>query len=138
MAELAKSDEVVAVYEVKMAKYVFETARDLRKRSTVAEDAFWQLVRNRRFLGLKFKRQFPIEFNYEDRKRFFIADFYCYEKKLVVEIDGGIHESQKEYDELRKEIINVLGLRIVRFSDFDILNNLEKVVSGLNAILPYQ
>ena len=118
-----------------MAKYAFETARDLRKRSTVAEDAFWQLVRNRRFLDLKFKRQFPIEFNYEDRKRFFIADFYCHEKKLVVEIDGGIHESQKEYDSLRDKIMVILGLKIIRFSNIEILNNLEKIKMKLEKIL---
>ncbi|MEA2095828.1 MAG: endonuclease domain-containing protein [Candidatus Cloacimonadota bacterium] len=118
-----------------MAKFAFETARDLRKRSTVAEDAFWQIVRNRRFLDLKFKRQFPIEFDYEDRKRFFIADFYCHEKKLVVEIDGGIHESQKEYDELRDEIMNILGLKIIRFSNIEILNNLEKVKVNLTSII---
>jgi len=118
-----------------MAKFAFETARDLRKRSTVGEDAFWQIVRNRRFLSLKFKRQFPIEFNYENRKRFFIADFYCHEKELVVEIDGGIHESQKEYDELRDNIMKILGLKIIRFSNFDVLNNLEKVLYDITSIL---
>ena len=118
-----------------MAKFTFETARELRKRNTVAEDAFWQMIRNRRFLDLKFKRQFPIEFDYEDRKRFFIADFYCHEKKLVVEIDGGIHESQKEYDELRDEIMNIMGLKIIRFSNLKILNNLEKVKNSLTLFL---
>ena len=87
-----------------MAKFTFETARDLRKRNTVAEDAFWQMVRNRKFLGFKFKRQFPIKFDYRDRKRFFIADFYCHEKTLVIEVDGGIHneEDVKERDENRE------------------------------------
>ncbi len=118
-----------------MAKFTFETARDLRKRSTVAEDAFWQIVRNRRFLDLKFKRQFPIEFDYENHKRFFITDFYCYDKKLVVEIDGGIHESQKEYDELRDEIMNILGLKIIRFSNIEVLNNLEKIKKSLTLFL---
>ena len=118
-----------------MAKFAFETARDLRKRNTVAEDAFWQMVRNRKFLGLKFKRQFPIKFDHEDRKRFFIADFYCHEKKLVIEIDGGIHESQKEYDKLHDEIIRILGLQIIRFSNIKVLNNLEKVKTDLTSIL---
>jgi very-short-patch-repair endonuclease len=108
-----------------------ETARDLRKRSTVAEDAFWQLVRNRQFLDLKFKRQCPIEFKYEDGKRFFIADFYCYNKKLVVEIDGGIHESQKDYDNFRDEVMEISGLKVLRFSNLEILNNIEKVKEKL-------
>ena len=118
-----------------MAKFTFETARDLRKRNTVAEDAFWQMVRNRKFLGFKFKRQFPIKFDYGDRKRFFIADFYCHEKKLVVEIDGGIHESQKEYDKLRDEIIRILGLQIIRFRNIEVLNNLKKIKTDLSLIL---
>ncbi|RLC48211.1 MAG: hypothetical protein DRH89_03685 [Candidatus Cloacimonadota bacterium] len=116
-------------------RLAFETARDLRKRTTVAENAFWQIVRNRRFLGLKFKRQFPVEFEYDGAKRFFIADFYCHEKNLVVEIDGGIHQSQKDYDSLRDKIMVILGLKIIRFSNIEILNNLEKIKMKLEKIL---
>ena len=116
-------------------KLAFETARDLRKRSTVAEDALWQIVRNRRFHGLKFKRQCPIEFDFDGAKRFFIADFFCHEKKVVVEIDGGIHESQKEYDKIRDEIMIILGLRIIRFSNLEVLNDLDKVKEELKLIL---
>ena len=56
--------------DVGIMRLAFETARDLRKRTTVAENAFWQIVRNRRFLGLKFKRQFPVEFEYDGAKRY--------------------------------------------------------------------
>ncbi|MDO9578528.1 MAG: endonuclease domain-containing protein [Candidatus Cloacimonadales bacterium] len=116
-------------------KVAFETARDLRKRNTVAEDAFWQMVRNRRFYDFKLKRQCPIEFEYEDGKRFFIADFYCHEKKLVVEIDGGIHEFHKEYDKQRDEMMTILGLKIIRFSNLEVLNNLDNVKVELKRIL---
>ena len=113
-----------------MVNLAFETARDLRKKDTVAKHAFWQMVRNRRFLNFKFRRQFPIEFEYDDEyddiKRYFVADFYCHEKKLVVEIDGGIHESQKEYDKLREEIIEILGLKIIRYSNLDVLQNIDR------------
>ena len=121
--------------DVGIMRLAFETARDLRKRTTVAENAFWQIVRNRRFLGLKFKRQFPVEFEYDGAKRFFIADFYCHEKNLVVEIDGGIHQSQKDYDSLRDKIMVILGLKIIRFSNIEILNNLEKIKMKLEKIL---
>jgi len=116
-------------------KLAYETARDLRKRSTVAEDTFWQLVRNREFLDLKFKRQCPIEFEYEDRKRFFIADFYCHKKKLVVEIDGGIHESQKDYDDFRDEVMEIIGLKVLRFNNLEIFNSIELVKEELRRFL---
>ncbi|MDO9578366.1 MAG: endonuclease domain-containing protein [Candidatus Cloacimonadales bacterium] len=118
-----------------MAKLAYETARDLRKRSTNAENAFWQMVRSRKFLGLKFKRQCPIEFDYDGQKRFFIADFYCHEKKLVIEIDGGIHDSQKEYDTIRDEIMDVLGLKVIRIKNKEILEDEEKVKKNLTLIL---
>ena len=112
-----------------------QTARDLRKQSPKAENVFWNLVRNRSFLNLKFRRQHPIEFEYNNQKRFFIADFFCFEKKLVVEIDGRIHESQKDYDELRTLIINELGMKVVRFLNGEVMNNIEKVKRDLTLIL---
>jgi len=118
-----------------MSKLAKQTARDLRKQSTRAENIFWNLVRNRYFINLKFRRQHPIEFEYDNQRRFFIADFFCFEKKLVVEIDGGIHESQKGYDELRTLIINELGMKVVRFSNDEVMNNVEKVKEDLALIL---
>ena len=118
-----------------MVKLAYETARDMRKRSTEAENVFWQLLRNRKFLGLKFKRQCPIEFEYDGQKRFFIADFFCHEKKTIIEIDGGIHEFQKEYDALKDEIIDKLGLSVIRINNKDILGNIEKVLADLTSIL---
>ena len=112
-----------------------QAARDLRKRSTKTENIFWNLIRNRNFLNLKFRRQHPIVFEYDNQKRFFIADFFCFEKKLVIEIDGGIHESQKDYDELRTLIINELGIKVVRFSNDEVLNDIEKVKENLPLIL---
>ena len=118
-----------------MSNLAKQTARDLRKRSTSAENIFWNFVRNRSFQNLKFRRQHSIEFKYENQKRFFIADFFCFEKKLVVEIDGGIHETQKDYDELRTLIINELGIKVIRFSNEEVMNNIEKVKRDLTLIL---
>ena len=114
-----------------MSNLAKQTARDLRKCRTRAENIFQNFVRNRSFQNLKFRRQHPIEFKYENQKRFFIADFYCFEIKLVVEIDGGIHETQKDYDELRTLIINELGIKVVRFSNEEVMNNIEKVKKDL-------
>ncbi len=103
---------------------VFDTAkqltRDLRKRQTVAEQTLWRELRQRELLGKKFLRQHPIFFDYQGRDAFFIADFYCHEHRLVIEIDGKSHEYQKEYDEFRTHIINAKGIRVVRFKNEEI------------------
>ena len=106
--------------EIKLA------ARDLRKNQTEAEDIFWRRLRNRGFLGKKFLRQHPIIYMIEGEKRFFFADFYCKEKKLVVEVDGGIHLGQKEYDQYRDLIIQGLGLRVIRVNNETIQAELDK------------
>ena len=106
-------------------------ARELRQNMTEAEKALWQELRNRKFLKLKFLRQHPIIYQVIDNKpRYFIADFICYEKKLVIEVDGFIHEFQKESDEHREEILKSLELNILRIRNEeveDILKVLEKI-----------
>ena len=71
----------------------------------------------------------------DDRSRFFVADFYCHEKKLVVEIDGKIHQRKKDYDQLRTQIINTLGIRVIRFKNEEIEGNLELVLEQLQKYL---
>ena len=101
--------------------------RDLRKRQTNAEKILWQDVRNRRFCGIKFYRQIPIFHDLTGRETFFIADFFCYEAKLVIELDGEIHKYQLKYDAERTKILNVLGLSVIRFSNTEIEGNLNEV-----------
>ena len=108
-----------------------ETVRNLRMKNTPAEIIFWNAVRNRKLYGNKFFRQHPIIFEIDGQKRFFIADYYCSQKKLVVEIDGSIHEKQIDYDELRTHIMNIIGIKVVRFKNEDIEQNLDSVLSEL-------
>ena len=110
-------------------------ARQLRKTSTKTERIFWELVRNRRFDNFKFYRQKVIFYEYLQIKKFFIADFYCHEKKLIIEIDGPIHELQRDYDQNREEILKSLDLRLIRFTNEDIENQIESVVSRLSNAL---
>jgi very-short-patch-repair endonuclease len=114
-----------------------KTVRVLRKRSTHAERLFWNAVRGRKLDGLKFLRQYPIPFEYYGQERFFIADFYCPEYKLVVEIDGLIHERQKEYDELRTFIINILGMRVLRIKNEEVERNIEKVLATVRQTIDF-
>lgn len=108
-----------------------ELTRELRKNQTKAENIFWDNVRNRKLNGYKFLRQYPIRFKIGGVRCFFVADFLCAKAKLVVEIDGGIHDKQKEYDECRTHIINNLGYRVIRFKNYEVLHNFPSVINKL-------
>lgn len=112
-----------------------ETARSLRKNFTPAERMFWEAVRNRRFHGVKFLRQHPISCDVDGMHRFFVADFYCYSHGLVVEIDGGIHETREAYDALRTYIIEHFGFRVLRFSNEEVEYSFETVRKKLEHAL---
>ena len=103
----------------------FQIARKLRKNSTKEERILWQLLRNRQFLGLKFKRQFPIG-NY-------VVDFVCEEKKLIIELDGGQHNEPENIhlDCVRTEFLKSKDYTVVRFWNKDINLNISGVYSYL-------
>lgn len=99
---------------------VREMARKLRRNQTPAELFFWEKVRKRQVLGKRFNRQFIIQ--HEDitgKKAFFIVDFYCHEQKLIVELDGSIHqeEEQQRYDVQRTNILEEMGFQVIRFEN---------------------
>ncbi|MDZ7625563.1 MAG: endonuclease domain-containing protein [Ignavibacteriaceae bacterium] len=96
-------------------------ARELRKNSTIAERRLWQRLRSRNFLNLKFRRQEPIG-NY-------IVDFICYEKKLIVELDGGQHNEFAEKDIPRTEFLEKEGFKVLRFWNTDVINNINGVLT---------
>ena len=110
-------------------------ARQLRKDATKAESILWQILRNRKLEGFKFNRQFPIHFELNGEYKFFIVDFYCHEKKLVIEVDGGYHEFQKEYDEIRTEIIESKRLKVIRFRNEEVENEIKKVIDKIKSEL---
>jgi len=96
-------------------------ARALRKRMTPPERALWVALRGRKVAGLKFRRQAPIGP--------YIADFYCHEARLVVEVDGSTHQgSQVTHDRDRDQWMHHRGMRVLRVSGRDVLQNLEGVV----------
>ena len=119
-----------------MSRTVREIIRGLRKKSTNAERIFWKEVRNRKIDGYKILRQHPIRCVVDGRQRIFIADFYCAERKLVVEIDGPVHDRQKDYDKLRTQVIERMGMRVVRFTNDEVerdsANVLRKLREELN------
>ena len=100
-----------------------EFARTLRKHLTPAEDILWRRLRGSRFHGAKFRRQVPF-----DR---YVADFYCHAAKLVVELDGKQHDWFVDYDNGRTEVIENFGVRVVRFTNAEVCNDLDAVLSRI-------
>ena len=102
-----------------MSNYIeiLQRSRSLRKNQTLEERVVWEIVRSRRLMNLKFTRQLPIIYNRMKTLNYYIVDFYCHEKKLVLEIDGKIHDFQKEYDRERESIIVDFGLTIIRIKN---------------------
>ena len=99
----------------------FAKAKQLRKSMTEAEKVLWKILKDKKTIEVKFRRQHPIGT--------FIVDFYCHKHKLVIEVDGEIHlkKENKEYDYGRTYELERLGLRVIRFSNDEILKNIEKV-----------
>jgi len=101
------------------------TASILRKNTTLAEKILWKKLRDRKLFPVKFRRQHPVDI--------FIVDFYCHQIKLVIEIDGEIHESDgaKEYDSSRQSILESLGLTVIRFTNHEVIFEMNSVLSRI-------
>ncbi|MEX2116131.1 MAG: endonuclease domain-containing protein [Bacteroidota bacterium] len=112
-----------------------QVCRELRNRQTNAEDIFWQAVRNRRFHGKKFTRQFPYFFYQGYDYTFYVIDFLCHELKLAVELDGSSHDNKSEEDAEKTKIIEASGIRLVRFRNKEVENNLTRVLERLRRYL---
>jgi very-short-patch-repair endonuclease len=100
-----------------------ERAQQLRRRMTGLERKLWQRLRRKQVNGLRFRRQHPI-----DR---FIVDFYCPEHRLVIEIDGAVHTTQVEYDEVRTEWLEARGYRVLRFTNQEVRHRLDNVLEAI-------
>ena len=98
-------------------------ARALRGRMTEAEKLIWSKLRDRRFQGIKFKRQKPIAG--------YIVDFVALDLKLIVEVDGGQHAEHSAEDAIRTQRLEESGYHVVRFWNHDVLGNIEGVLDAL-------
>lgn len=100
-----------------------QRARELRQPQTPAEQILWRCLRNSQLDGMKFRRQHPIGR--------FIVDFYCAQTRLVIEIDGDSHAEQVEYDQMRTNRLESQGYRVIRFTNIDVLKNLDTVLKEI-------
>jgi very-short-patch-repair endonuclease len=107
---------------------IFRRAKDLRNNLTPSEYILWIYLKEN-INGYKFRRQHPINI--------FIADFYCHKAKLVIEIDGEIHnrQEQKEHDLGRTVEIEKLGIKVIRFTNKEVQENIEKVICKIKQYL---
>jgi very-short-patch-repair endonuclease len=107
---------------------IYAFARQMRKNQTPAEEKLWEKIRNRKLKGKKFLRQHPIAYrNSNNSVSYFIPDFYCAEKKLIIELDGKIHDFQKEYDRNREAVLIDMDIKVLRFRNED-LDDIYKVL----------
>ena len=98
-------------------------ARKLRNQQTKAESLLWSALRAKRLCGLKFRRQYPIGP--------FFADLACVARKVIVELDGGYHDHQIEDDVSRQVHLEDQGWRVMRFSNEDVLEDVEAVAASI-------
>jgi very-short-patch-repair endonuclease len=107
-----------------------QRSRQLRKNMTDAERLLWAKIRLKQLKGYQFYRQKPVGD--------YIVDFLCPRAKLVVEVDGSQHLSDEaiEYDGTRDEYLNGLGLRVLRFTNSDVLTNIDGMVESIGKEIP--
>ena len=122
---------MLRTYNLILLQAAKDLSRELRKSQTKAEKLFWENVRKKRLRGLKFYRQIPIFYEMDNSESFIAADFFCFEKKTIIEIDGKIHHYRKKKDNLRTQILNSLGIKVLRFYNEDIENDLDQVLTEI-------
>jgi very-short-patch-repair endonuclease len=105
------------------SKNLKEKSRKLRKEGTFAEALLWNELKGRKTKGYQFTRQKPIGP--------FIVDFYCSKLKLVIEVDGLTHIEKEEYDIKRQNYLESMGLKLLRFFDNDVRQNMEGVIAAI-------
>jgi very-short-patch-repair endonuclease len=104
-----------------------EIAKNLRNNMTHTEQLLWEKLKGKQICGLRFRRQHPINL--------FIVDFCCHQVRLVIEVDGEIHDHQVEYNDGRSAEMEKFGVKVIRFGNSEIENAIEKVVFKIQSIV---
>ncbi len=105
---------------------LLDRAKELRSEQTEAEQRLWYHLRAHRFMSLKFKRQKPIGP--------YIVDFICHEINLVVEVDGGQHQENVEYDRHRDALLQEKGFTVLRFWNHEVMQQTEDVLEAIRLV----
>ena len=102
-----------------------EAAKILRENMTIYENLLWKRLKQKQVARLRFRRQHPVDF--------FIADFYCHEARLVVEIDGEIHNYQRERDDGRSAEMEKYFIKVIRFINSEVKKNIDDVINRIES-----
>jgi very-short-patch-repair endonuclease len=107
---------------------LLDRRKELRKRQTKQEEKLWWYLKDKR-LGFKFRRQHSVGG--------YILDFYCKEKRLIIEIDGGIHQTKEnsEYDKIRDKFFTELDYKVLRFRNGEVEENIKRVIEKIKFFL---
>ena len=125
---MAKQNDQLEMYYGALTRN-FEYAKQNRVNSTPAESALWEELRNKKLKGYKFRRQHPLGK--------YIADFYSHKLKLVIELDGNIHLKPEvnACDKIREDVIRSFGLTVIRFTNEEVIYNMEVVLSKISTLV---
>ena len=117
--------------KIKSPLYVVTRAQELRRNLTPAEHILWAHLRNGQMSGIKFRRQHPLGR--------YIADFYCHKARLIIELEGDVHLNfdQKQYDLVRKNVIEQLGMQVLYFDNDDVIHELDAVLIRITEALKH-
>jgi very-short-patch-repair endonuclease len=121
------SQELKKTMYFRANRNTLDTAKMLRKHTTNAEKLLWEKLKGKQICNLRFRRQHPIEF--------YIADFYCHNARLVIELDGAIHKQQIEYDDGRSAEFEKYGIKVIRFKNSQVENDINSVVSEITELV---
>jgi very-short-patch-repair endonuclease len=116
-------EKVKNEHRIRTSASIQQRAKEFRQKMTRTEQMLWERLRNRQLSGLKFRRQHPLGP--------FITDFYCAEKRLVVEIDGNIHYLQRVQDEQQTRQFEEFGYRVIRFRNEEVETNISLVLKKI-------
>ena len=103
------------------------TAADLRHKPTPSEQILWEYLRARQMLGLKFRRQHPLGP--------FIVDFVCLSRKIIVEVDGAVHDLTRDYDRRRDRWLMSQGFWVIRITNEQLQQDVERTLVDLRRLL---
>jgi leucyl-tRNA synthetase len=118
-------------------KRIRSHTQELRHNMTDSEKILWEELRSRKLSGFKFLRQHPILYRGNlKRYNYFVTDFYCAQKKILIELDGPIHDTSEEYDRFRESELKGIGFHILRIRNEELVN-MKKVLQNICLFIQY-
>ena len=115
----------------KLSPLANQISRKLRANPTEAETELWHYISYKKLNGHKFLRQHPLFYDLQGKESFFIPDFYCHSCRLAIELDGIYHQYRLTQDKNRTSILNLLGIRIIRFTNDEVMKNIAGVLGRI-------